>query len=155
MYSPKIVSLVGRTAKGSSSSLPPPMVTMASSGLKPFDVLGFALEVVERDEEREVRVLGPARLDAGVHLGDHPLPDGVAVGPDHHRAAHRAVLGHLGLGHDVLVPAREVLRLRSEHAGHPQDVSGAGSLPVSRRVALVDQVDALLAGVGVVALLFE
>ena len=30
-----IVSLVGRTTTGSSSSLPPPWVTTASSGLKP------------------------------------------------------------------------------------------------------------------------
>ena len=30
-----IVSLVGRTTSGSSSSLPPPWVTTASSGLKP------------------------------------------------------------------------------------------------------------------------
>ena len=35
MYSPITVSLVGRMASGSVSSLPPPCVTTASSGLKP------------------------------------------------------------------------------------------------------------------------
>ena len=118
MYSPKIVSLVGRTANGLLELLAAADRDDGQLRTEALDVLGLTLEVLERDEEREVGVLGPARLDAGVHLGDHPLPDGVAVRADHHRPAHRAVLGHLGLGHDVLIPAREVLRLRCEHAGH-------------------------------------
>jgi hypothetical protein len=35
MYSPMTASLVGRMASGSVSSLPPPWVTTASSGLNP------------------------------------------------------------------------------------------------------------------------
>src|SRR5205085_2176259 len=83
------------------------------------------------DEQREVGVAGPGRLDALVELGLHALPDGVAVGADHHRPPDGAVLGHLGLGHHVLVPARKVLGLGSEHAlrGHRRArLVGAGSL---------------------------
>ena len=78
-------------------------------GAEALDVLGLPLEVGLGDEEREVGVLGAARLDAGVDLGLHPLPDGVAVGPDDHRAPDGTVLGQLGLLEDVLVPAREVV----------------------------------------------
>ena len=44
----------------------------------------------------------------------------VAVRPDDHGAAHRAVVGQLGLGDHVLVPAGEVVRLRGENGclGH-------------------------------------
>ena len=48
----------------------------------------------------------------------HPLPERVPVRPDDHGAAHRAVVGQLGLGDHVLVPAGEVLRLRGEHSRH-------------------------------------
>ena len=80
MYSPMTVSLVGRTTIGSSSSLPPPMGDDGQLGAEALDVLGLALEVRLRDEQREVGVLGAGRLDAGVDLGLHALPDGVAVG---------------------------------------------------------------------------
>src|SRR5439155_20620784 len=86
-------------------------------GAEPLDVLLLAFEVALGDEQREVRV-GRARvLDAPVELGLHPLPDRVPVGPDDHRSPHRPVVGQLGLGHHVLVPAREVLRLRREDGG--------------------------------------
>ena len=120
MYSPMTVSLVGRTTTGSSSSLPPAMVTTASSGLKPSTCSASRVQVALGDEQREVGVLGAGRLDAGVDVGLHALPDGVAVGTDDHRAAHRSVVGQLRLGLDVLVPAREVVRLGGEHGslGH-------------------------------------
>ena len=61
----------------------------------------------------------------------HPLPDGVAVRADDHRAPHRAVVGQLGLGDDVLVPAGEVLGLRGEHGslGHGPRCYGASGIP--------------------------
>ena len=93
-----IVSLVGRTTTGSSSFLPPPWVTTASSGLKPSTCAASRLQVALGDEQREVGVGHPGRLDAGVDLGLHPLPDGVAVGTDDHGAPHRPVVGQLGLG---------------------------------------------------------
>ena len=56
----------------------------------------------------------------------------VAVRPDDHRAAHRAVVGQLRLGDDVLVPAGEVVGLGGEHGslGHAegtQRVSGSAA----------------------------
>ncbi len=89
-------------------------------GREALDVVGLALEVALRDEEREVGVGRARRLDAGVHLGLHPLPQGVSVRTDDHRAPHRAVVRELRLRDDVLVPARKVLGLRGEHTalGH-------------------------------------
>ena len=89
-------------------------------------------------------VLGARRLDAQVLLGHHPLPDGVAVGPDDHRAPHRTVLGQLGLGDDVLVPAREVVGLRGEHAFRHRRQTLATFAPVdqaSRRAAIESSTD--------------
>ena len=86
-------------------------------GAEALDVLGLAAQVALGDEQREVGVLGAGRLDAGVDLGLHPLPDAVAVRADDHRAPHRAVLGQLGLGQHVLVPAREVVGLGGEDGG--------------------------------------
>ena len=51
-------------------------------------VLGFLLEIRERDEEREVGVLVAGLLEHPVEDALHPLPDGVAMGLDHHAAAH-------------------------------------------------------------------
>ena len=79
-----------------------------------LDVFGLALQVALGDEQREVGVLGSGGLDALVHLGDHPLPDGVRVGTNDHRAADRTVVGQLRLGEQVLVPAGEVVALGGE-----------------------------------------
>src|SRR5204863_4120079 len=94
-----------------------------------LDVLGLAVEVALRDEQREVSVLRAGRPDAGVHLLLDAFPQRPPVRPDHHRAAHRTVVGQLGLGDDVLVPAREVLALWGEHWGtsHAEDATEASS----------------------------
>src|SRR6266699_1780328 len=75
-----------------------------------FDVLGLLREVAHRDEEWEVRVLVAARLNHVIERALHQLPDAVAVRPDDHAAAHRRIIGQLGLGNDVAVPLAEVLR---------------------------------------------
>ena len=85
-------------------------------GAEPLDVLCLSLEVRLGDEQWEVGVLRPRRLDASVDLRLDPLPDRIAVGPDDHGPSDRTVLGELRLGEDVLVPARKVLRLGGEHA---------------------------------------
>ncbi len=89
-------------------------------GTEALDVIGLALQVALGDEQREVGVLGADVLDAAIDVGLHALPDGVAVRADDHGAPHRAVVGQLGLGLDVLVPAGEVLRLGGEYGwlGH-------------------------------------
>ena len=85
-------------------------------GAEALDVRRLALEVALGDEQGEVGVGHARRLDAGVELGLHPLPDGVAVGADDHGAAHGPVVGQLRLGQDVLVPLGEVGRLGGEDA---------------------------------------
>lgn len=84
-------------------------------GGEALDVLGLLRQIRLRDEEREVRVLGACLLDAGVHLLLHPLPQPVPVRPDDHGAAHRPVVGQLGLVDQVLVPAREIVSLGREN----------------------------------------
>ena len=86
-------------------------------GAETLNVLGLAPEVALGDEQREVGVLRPRRLDAGVDLGLHALPDGVAVRPDDDRAPDRAALGQFRLGQDVLVPLGEIVRLGGEDVG--------------------------------------
>jgi hypothetical protein len=81
-------------------------------------VVGLAAQVAVRDQEREVDVLGAGDLDAIVERALDALPDRVAVRPDHHRAAHRPVLGELGAAEHVLVPPREVRGLRGQDARH-------------------------------------
>nr|BFF23920.1 hypothetical protein GCM10025732_18850 [Glycomyces mayteni] len=76
-------------------------------GREALDVVGLAGEVGLGDEQGERGVLRAGLLDAGVHLGRHALPQGEAGRTDHLRAARRPVLCQLGLGDDVLVPARK------------------------------------------------
>ena len=69
-----------------------------------FDVLRFLLQVAERNEEREIGVLVPGRLEHGVERALHVFPDAVAPGLDHHAAAHVARLRHVGGADDLLIP---------------------------------------------------
>ena len=80
-------------------------------GTEPFEVLGLAAQVGLGDQQGKVGVLDARGLDPQVDLGLHTLPDGVSVRANHHRAADRAVVRQLRFGHDVLVPAWEVLGL--------------------------------------------
>ena len=81
-----------------------------------LNVLGFALEVGLRDEQREVRVLVPGVLDPLVERGLEQLPDPVPVRPDDHGALRRPAIDQLRLGHQLVVPGGEVLTLRSNSA---------------------------------------
>ena len=103
-----IVSEVGRTTSGSSSSLPPPWVTTAVSGAKPSTCSASRGQEALRDEQREVGVLVAGVLEHLVERALHLLPDGVAVRPDDHAAAHRAVVGQLGPGDQLVVPGTEI-----------------------------------------------
>jgi hypothetical protein len=88
-------------------------------GAEALDVLGLPAQVRLGDEQREVGVLGAGILDPAVELRLHALPDGVAVGPDHHGAPDGTVVGHLRLVHHVLVPLGKVLGLRRQYRfGH-------------------------------------
>ena len=69
------VSLVGRTTTRLLELLAAGVGDDGELGAEALDVLGLALQVALGDEQREVRVRGAGRLDAGVHLGLHALPD--------------------------------------------------------------------------------
>ena len=83
---------------------------------KALDVFGLALDVAERDEEREVGITGAAALDLPIELGLHQLPDRIAPGPDHHRPAHMSQFGHLPLPDHGLEPGGKVLLPGGRHA---------------------------------------
>ena len=72
-------------------------------------MLGLALEIGQRDEQREIDVVVALRLDAVVEQPLHPLPNAEAPGLDHHAAAHARFLGHVGGGDDLLVPGGKIL----------------------------------------------
>ena len=103
-----IVSDVGRMISGSSSFLPPPCVTTATSGAKPSTCCGFLVQEALGNEQREVRVLVARRLEHVVERALHPLPDAVAVRANDHAAAHGRVVRELGAQHDFVVPGAEV-----------------------------------------------
>jgi hypothetical protein len=69
---------------------------------------GFLGQVALGDEEREIGVDMAGGLEHVVQSALHLLPDGVAMRLDHHAAAHIAVLGQVGLQHQVIVPLRVV-----------------------------------------------
>ena len=74
-----------------------------------LDVLRLLLEIAQWDQEREVGVDGAGFLDRIVERALHQLPDPVAPGADHHRAADVVELGDLGVADDALEPLSEVL----------------------------------------------
>src|SRR5262249_27924369 len=74
-----------------------------------LDVLRLLLEVAQRDEEREIGVLGAGFLDRVVERALHQLPDAPTPRADHHAAADVVELGDLGVANDVLEPLRKVL----------------------------------------------
>ena len=75
-----------------------------------FDMLGLLGDEGEGDEQREIAILVAGRLDAAVQLLLDLLPHAIAPGLDHHGAAHRAGLGHVGVAHHRLVPVGEAVR---------------------------------------------
>ena len=81
-----------------------------------LDVLGLALQVALRDQQREVGVDVTGLLDPPVDVGLQQLPHPVSVRADHHRAPDRAAVDQLGLEDDLVVPGGEVLALRGHSA---------------------------------------
>ena len=89
-------------------------------GREPLDVLRLPAQEALGDEEREIGVLVAGVLEHLVQRALHLLPDGVAVRPDDHAPAHRAVVRQLGLGYQLVVPGAEIgcprgQRLRFRH----------------------------------------
>ncbi len=76
---------------------------------EPLDMLGLALEIGERDEQREIDIVVTLRLDPVVEQSLHPLPDTEAPGLDHHAAAYARFLGHVGGGNHLLIPGGKII----------------------------------------------
>src|SRR5438093_435457 len=74
-----------------------------------YDVILLALEEALRNEEWEIGVLMTRRLEHVIEGALHSLPDTVAIGTNHHAAAHRRVVGELRAQDDLVVPGAEVL----------------------------------------------
>ena len=74
-----------------------------------WNPLRLALEIAERDEQREIDVVMASSLDPVVEQALHPLPDTVTPRLDHHAAAHARFFGHVGCGDHVLVPGGEIV----------------------------------------------
>jgi hypothetical protein len=85
-------------------------------------VIGFPRDDGFGYQHREHEVLVPRRLEAIVERTLDVLPDRVAVGLDHLRAAREAVLGQIRLAYGGYVPAGEVLRLLGKAFCHRQRV---------------------------------
>ncbi len=81
-----------------------------------LDVLRLTLDKALGDQQGEVGVLNAHRLDAVVELALDQLPDRVGPRANDHRSAHGPVVGQLGLGNEILIPAGEVLGLRGQNA---------------------------------------
>ena len=111
---PMIASEVGRTTSRSSSSSSPPLRDPGDLRREALDVLGLLHQQALGNEQREVRVDVPGRLEPRVERLLDQLPDGVAVRTDDHAALDRRVVGQLGAADDVEIPAREVLGLRRD-----------------------------------------
>ncbi len=89
--------------------LPPRMRHDRELGREPFDVLRLPAKESLGDQEREIRVLVPRFLQHPVQRLLYELPDRVAPGTDHHAPLDGGIIGHLGRGDHVRVPARKIL----------------------------------------------
>lgn len=90
-------------------------------------VVRLLLKETVGDELREVGILVARLLEPCIQVRLHALPQCVTVGADDHGATHRAIVGKLGLPHDVQVPAGEVLALGRDGALRPARGSAAAA----------------------------
>jgi hypothetical protein len=93
-----------------------------------LDVLGLLLKEGLGDEQREVGVAVPRRLEHRVHVALDVLPQGVAPRFDDHAAADRRILGQVGGADDLLIPLGVVLGTSGSNRGGLffRHVRGAG-----------------------------
>ena len=69
-----------------------------------FDMLGFFLEIAQRDEQRKITIVVTGFLETAVEIALHQLPCAIAPRLDDHTTAHAGHLGHIGGAHDLLIP---------------------------------------------------
>ena len=92
---PTIASEVGRIASRSVSFSLPPCVTHATSGAKPSTCSASLTSRALGNEEREIGVLVPGRLEARVELLLQILPKPEAVGAQDDATAHGRIRNQL------------------------------------------------------------
>ena len=93
---------------------------------KAFDVLGFFFEEAQRDEEREVGVDVSGRLEHGVQLALHVLPNPPAPRFDDHAAADIGIFREIGGLDDLLIPFGKVVGAGRSDSGLHEELRVEG-----------------------------
>ncbi len=79
---------------------------------KTFSMLGFLLQVGDRDEHGEVSIGMTRALEFGIELLLDELPNGVAPWFNDHATADFGIFSEVGCLNDLLIPLREILSAR-------------------------------------------
>ena len=87
-------------------------------GGKAVDQLALLLEQALGDQHGHGHILMAGRLEAGVQILLDILPDGVAIGAQHHKALDAGILYQLSLGADVGIPLGKVDLLCGDRLNH-------------------------------------
>ena len=87
-------------------------------GGKAVDQLALLLEQALGDQYGHRHILMAGRLEAGVQILLDILPDGVAIGAQHHKALDAGILYQLRLGADVGIPLGKVDLLCGDRLNH-------------------------------------
>ena len=87
-------------------------------GGKAVDRLAFLLEQALGDQHGHRHILMAGRLEAGVQILLDILPDGVAIGAQHHKALDAGILYQLRLGADIGIPLGKVDLLCGDRLNH-------------------------------------
>src|SRR5437763_16010231 len=74
-------------------------------------MLCFFLDKTTRNEQWEVGIEDARFLEPGIHEPLNMLPDGIAVRPDNHAAAHRSIVSQFCLTHYLVIPLRKIIIL--------------------------------------------
>lgn len=87
-------------------------------GGEAVDQLALLLQQALGDEHGHGHVLMAGGLKAGVQVLLDVLPDGVAIGTQHHEALDAGILDQLGLGADIGIPLGEIDLLCGDRFDH-------------------------------------
>ena len=108
---------------------------------KALDVLGLLLEMSKRYEKGEVRVLVTGRLKHGIKGTLHPLPEGVAPGPDDHATTDLRVFRHFGVPDDLLIPLGKILLATRGNSAFVAFAHKVSKLTAERRTGQAPRTD--------------
>ena len=74
-------------------------------------MLCFFLDKTTWNEQREVGIEYSGFLEAGIHELLNIFPDGVAIRPNDHAAAHRSIVSQFCLTYYLVIPLRKIIVL--------------------------------------------